>query len=371
MTTLHLDYETYSDVDLKVHGLDRYTSDSSTEVLMLGWAFDHDEPSLWLPGDPLPKDVKEALLDPEVEKWAFNAQFERVVTRRLMRIKTPVEGWRCTMALAFMQSFSGDLEQIGKLVGLPPEKQKYADGKKLVKLFTGPQRITKNQPHARFTAETHPELWERFCGYCPQDVAAERAIKGRLIKYPIPASEWALYELDQKINDRGLPVDLEFVRNSYAMSVVRKAELKEEMQEITGLANPNSGTQLLPWVKERGYWFNDLKKDTVKKVLAENVELHDGAALEPECVKLLGRRQQAAKTSPTKLAALQRRAHLKDQVIRFTFQFAGAQRTQRWAGRGFQPHNLVRPSKEVSLLLDMLREAVKNDDYEWLKTLMA
>jgi DNA polymerase len=368
MTDLSLDYETFSRVDLKVFGLDRYMSDRSTEVLMLGWAFDNDDPQLWLPGMPFPRDVRRAMEDPEVEKWAFNAQFERIATLRLMGIETPYEGWRCTMALAFMQGFSGDLAQIGRLVGLDETKQKLAEGKKLVKMFTMPQKVTKTQPFERLDELTHPREWQQFCEYCPQDVVAERAIKHRLIKYPIPDSEWRLYELDQKINDRGLPIDRQFVENGYAMALKRKDELLEEMREETGLSNPGSGSQLLPWLKQRGYWFGDLQKDTIKKVLTEDEEA-ERPRLNPKTVRVLKLRQNQSKTSHTKLAAVTRRGG-KDDLLRFTFQFAGAQRTQRWAGRGFQPHNLVRTAKKTAKLLEELITAIRENDYETVSLIL-
>jgi DNA polymerase len=366
MTVLHIDYETASPVELRTHGLDRYLGGRGARVLMAGYAFDHDEPKLWLPMDrKMPAELREGLEDPEVEKWAFNAQFEVQTTERLLDIRTPLSSWRCTMALAYLQSFAGDLAQIGRLLDLDQDKQKLSEGKRLINLFTKPQKITKNQPHEWRDEFTDPEDWQLFGDYCKQDVVAEREIKNRLIKFPIPEDEWELWAIDQEINQAGLPIDLLFVDNAYDFAVRRKKELTELMRELTGLKNPNSGPQMLPWLKARGYWFDDLRKDTVKKVLTEDKE---DSRLDEDAVAALKLRQKAAKTSHTKLRAIQNRVG-SDDLLRFTFQFAGAQRTARWAGRGFQPHNLVRTPKIVAKngVQEALIEAVRADDYDFAK----
>lgn len=373
---LALDYETRSEVDLKVHGLDRYSADRSTRVLMGAYSFNNGRIEQWIGPRP-PREVEEALADPHVQKWAFNAQFERVITRRVLGIKTPIRNWRCTQVLAYMQSFVGTLEQVGRQVGLPEDKQKLNTGKKLISMFTKPQRVTKKQPLRWLDDFTNPDEWEEFCEYNVQDVVAESGIKRRLIKYPIGPGEWELYELDQLINDRGLPIDTQFVENAIRMVAIRKAELRRQMEEVTGLANPLSGPQLLPWLRDRGYPFSDLQKDTIKKVLTENKQ---DEILEEEAVKALKLRQQAVRTSTAKYNALHRAVGANDR-FRFGFQFNGASRTGRWAGRRLNPQNLTRTPKEIEpdekkmaevglpadYHLENVTNIVRDGDYELLK----
>lgn len=408
MTALHLDWESKSEIDLPKRGLDVYSAHPSTKILMGGYAFDDGAPKLWVAEDgPPPRELIEALEDPHVEKWAFNAAFERVMAKRCLGVKTPYKGWRCTQVLGHMQSFVGRLGDMGVQVGLPVEQQKMAEGKRLIKIFCMPQRVTKNQPLRWRDSRTDPEDWELFCQYCPQDVVTERAIKNRLIKFPVPPEEWELYELDQKINDRGLPVDMGFVHNAITMSARRKAELTSELTELTGLRNPNSVQQLLGWLRERGYPFEDLQKNTVKKVLAENAEHAkqkisliveptddgeadviiesddlDGGFIPGEAVRALRLRQQAARTAHRKYDALVNRVGSGDR-LRYGFQFAGAARTSRWAGRGFQAHNLTRTPDELEMskasvaagapydfLLVEATEAIRRGDYEALTWLI-
>lgn len=375
-TVLEMDYETKSEIDLKVRGLDVYSSHPSTGALMLGYAFDGGTPKLWDKHDgPFPKDVAEALADPNVIKWAYNAQFERIITKRVMGIDTPYKGWRCAMVLGHMQAFTGTLDMMGRQIGLPEDKQKLSDGKRLINLFCKPQKITKNNPHLWRDYYTDPEEWALFGDYCVQDVVAERAMKSRLIKYPVPPEEWELYEYDQEINDRGLPIDMDFVENAIAMSDRRRAELTEQLSDITSLTNPNSPKQLTEWLIARGYPFGDINKDTVKKVLTENEEAQ--IQLGEEVVDALLIRQQVARTSVTKFKKL--RSTVVDGRFRFGFQFGGAARTLRWAGRGYNPQNLMRtpkfmePDKKMmesgvaaDFTLDMVTNFIREGDYEAL-----
>lgn len=339
MTKLSLDYETFSDVDIKTKGLDLYTASPEARVLMCAYQIDDHPIRMWEPHrGPIPAELRDALLDPRVERWAFNAGFERVVTRRMLGIKTPYSGWRCTMSLAYLQAFKGGLEDVGEQMGLADAVTKDKDGKRLINLFSMPQRVTSKQPHRIRDWRTDPEDWQRFLDYCRQDVVAETAIWKRLIKFPIPESEWELYELDQRINDRGKPVDMAFVRNAIAMADRRQKEIVEQLRAETGLANPNSISQLLPWLQERGYPFPDLGKDTVQKVLKE------GTA--PLCERALRLRQWAARLSIKKYNTLLDTTGRGDRA-RFLFQFAGASRTGRWAGRRVQTQNLPRTPKNI------------------------
>ena len=308
----------------------------------------------------VPPELREALRDPAVERWAFNASFERTITRHVLGIETPYEGWRCTMALAYLQSFTGTLGDVGDQVGLPLDKRKDKDGKRLIRLFCQPQR-----DGVRRDEDTNPEDWRTFCDYNIQDVVAETEIKRRLLPYPIPDEEWALYELDQRINDNGLPIDLPFVRSAMQMVARRKKELTAEMRERTGLANPNSTQQLLPWLQDRGYPFADLQKATVAKVL------NDIQALDAEAAGVLLLRAQASRTSVKKFDAAAQRTS-EDGRLRHTIQFAGASRTARWSGRSFQPQNLPRtpkPLEEVSHLT-AVTDCIREGDYDTLGLLV-
>lgn len=380
---LFLDFETYCDLDLKKVGLDRYSAHPSCEVLMLAWGFEGEPVRIWCPaeGEKMPRDLRDALEDDSVELHAFNAQFERIIMNRVLGIVPNIRRWRCTMVLAYMHSFVGDLARVGQQIGIPLDKQKMAEGHRLMKMFSVPQKPTSKQPLKRFDSLSHPVEWEMFKEYCVRDVEAEMEIDDALDRdeYPIPRREWEFYALDQIINDRGLPVDMLFVERAISMSNRRKDELKRQMQKLTGLDNPNSGPQLLPWLQERGYPFDDLRKDSVKKVLTAHEGVVAGLVkpgkdvlapvLTDDCVKGLKLRQQSARTSVRKYDAL-KNAVGDDGRIRFVFQFDGASRTGRFAGRRFQPQNLttMRDIEDINIL-SMLIDCIKDDDYEGLKLL--
>lgn len=366
-TTLNLDYETKSELDLTKVGLDRYSAHPSTEILMAGYAFNGGEIIHWDHNDGrMPSELKDALLDPHVKKWAFNAQFERVITRRVAKINTPTSSWRCTMALAYMMSFFGGLDMVAKQIGMPLDKQKGTDGSRLIRLFSMPQKITKANPHIWRNRDTNPDDWDLFCGYNVQDVITEMAALRRLIRFPNLDIEWAFYELDQKINDRGLPIDMQLVNNAIWMAAKRKEELTSELKEITHLANPNSPAQLTKWLKARGYPFSDLAKDTVKKVLKEFSD-----EITPDAVAALKLRRQVARTSVKKYDAFLATVGPGDR-FRFGYQFAGASRTNRFAGRKVQTHNLSRTPKALEpedgddTKLVMVTDAMRNGEYDFL-----
>ena len=379
--TLSIDFETYSEIDLRKQGLDLYSAHPSCEVLMCAYSLDGGPVRHWdATSEPMPKRLRRALDDDDVQIWAFNAQFERVIMNRILNIWPRMERWRCTMVLAFMHSFTGTLDMIGRQMGLPQEKTKLDTGKKLISMFCKPHKVTRNQPHERFTSRTHPVEWKMFIEYNIRDVEAEMEIKDTLDrpKYPVPAREWEFYALDQIINDRGLPIDRLFVTNALAMSNKRKAELLDQMQEKTGLANPGSPAQLLPWLKARGYPFDDLQKDSVKKVLTAYKALKAGELqfkagelfpdeLTKRAVAVLKLRQQQARTSTSKYLALLN-AMGEDDRMRYVFQFSGASRTGRFAGRRFQPQNLTMMRDiESEKVLFQMTQVIRDNDYETLE----
>jgi DNA polymerase len=357
---LSLDYETYSEAELvgpRSVGVWEYSTHPSTEALMVAYRLGgkaNPVKHVDLTSDLFPNELEDALLDPTVEKWAFNAAFERVITKNVLHIPTPYEGWRCTMALANMQSFTGDLLQVGVAMGLDGTKLKNKTGQQLIRLFCGPQKVSKNRPLARRTSDTNPFEWEEFCEYNIQDVVAEEEIQEKLIRFDIPEDEWVMYEIDQRINDIGLPVNRKFVEQAQIKSDTRKEELFWEMLDLTQLTNPNSTGKLLPWLQQRGYPFADLQKATVTKVL--NLDKLE-PMLEAEARQALRIRRFISQTSVKKFPAILRRLS-SDDHLRHTLQYGGAARTLRWAGRGPQPHNLTKTPK--------ILEADENGDWSRL-----
>lgn len=366
MTILNLDYESRSEVDLKKFGLDVYSKHQSTEIMLAAWAVNGGRVQQWDYNDTRkpPAELREALEDPHVEKHAFNAQFERVMTKRCFGITTPYSSWRCTMVLAYMHSFVGTLKDIGRQAGLPQDQQKMKDGDKLIQLFCKPQKTTAKQPFIWRSILTDPDEWDDFCEYNEQDVYAEMGLGQKFKNSKILQSEWALYGLDQLINDRGLPVDMDFVKHAAQMAVRRKRELNEELAEFTKVRNPNSPAQLLPWLKKKGYPFDDLKKDTVKKVIRDY-----GDTIDPDLKRALELRQNASRTSVAKYSSFIRATGEGDR-FRFAFQMGGAQRTQRWAGRRVQVHNLphtmklIEPQKGDISKLSITTDFIRRGEYD-------
>jgi DNA polymerase len=371
-----LDFETASEADLKTSGLYNYMVHPSTRALMLAWSFAGGPVHQvdFTDGQTLPPEVRDALLDPRVVKRAYNAAFERCATQKLLGLDTPVRGWRCTMALAYSKSFQGGLEDVGKQIGLEEYALKDDKGRKLVKLFCMPQKPTRKQPDVWCNRDTHPYSWSEFLAYNRQDVIAEMKIADWLLRFPMQEEEWQLYAIDQIINDAGLPVDLRFITNGQKLAWRRKVELMAMMREaarFTEQQNPGSTKQLLPWLKDRGYPFNDLQKNTIKKVLNENEYSETPGFLADDGVHVLKLRQQANRTSVRKLDAMLSRVG-EDDRLRHCFQFVGASRTGRWAGRSVQPHNLVRTPKflEERPVLEAVTTAVRDGDYDMLHLLV-
>lgn len=387
--TLALDFETFCKLDLKKVGLDLYSAHPSCEVLMAAYSIDDGPVKHWdkTANPKMPKDLWDALHDERYQIWAFNAQFERTILNRVLDIWPTIRRFRCTMVLAYMHSYTGTLEQIGERAGLEHDKQKSATGKKLISMFCGPHAISGTNEDKRWTSETHPVEWRMFCQYNIQDVVAETALKKRLDRpqYHIPDREWDFYALDQEINDRGLPIDKLFVERALDMAERRKDELITIMRQKTGLANPGSVPQLLPWVKERGYPFDDMQKLSVQKVLTADAGRRSGElkqkkgelfpTLTDECVEVLKLRLQQSRTTPTKYNALLV-AMGADQRMRYVFQFAGAARTARFAGRRFQPQNMTTmrlggDDSTHEAVMSFCTDAIRRDDYEAVQLLRA
>lgn len=363
---LHLDFETASECDLLKRGLDAYASDASTRALMLGWAINDEPARLWQPGERAPARLREALREPSVELIAHNAQFERIIFERVLRANIDPRRWRCTMVMAYYAGLPGSLGEIGQIIGLPAEQLKIADGKRLMRRFSQPQKITKNQPHRWRSRLTDPEDWERFCEYCRTDVESERAVYRKLARFLPPPFLWEEYQLDQKINDRGMPVDMQLVDNSISVYMRHKQAGVIELKELTGLDNPMSAPQALKWLKPLGYPFGDMRKNTVARavLLVEEGRLE----MSKDALRFLSYRAELNKASVKKFDAIKSRIG-SGHRIRFNFQFLGAMRTGRWAGRAVQLQNLARPLKAHESILPDLVEAIRAGDIDEFRML--
>lgn len=327
--------------------MSRYARHESTEILMTAYAFDDGPVQQWVPaeGQKMPRDLREALEDPDVEKFAWNRPFEFEIWRHVEGIFIPDEEWYDPMILAYTLSLPGNLEDAGTVIGLDDEKLKSPRGKALIRRFSMPRKPTKNKPWTRATHRTDPDEWEEYKEYNRQDVIAERAFFHRAKRWDLPAHEWENWEIDQWINRRGIPINMRVVANAIRIAAYVVERRLKEMAEITGLANPNSNAQLLPWLRENGYPFADLRKGHVVKALRDIEEECTDPATEIETRglrRVLALRQEVSKSSVKKFKALQESAD-EDGLLRYTLQFAGAGRTWRWAGRKYQAQNLARP----------------------------
>ena len=376
MKHLHFDWETSSACELKKHGILRYAKDPSTRALMLAWAFD-DEPIqqiVWPSELTREEHVQylfdnapefcEALLDSNVRKVAHNAQFEKLVLQYVFGIETPIEEWEDTMVMAFQLSLPGDLKTLSKCIGIKGA-EKDAEGKKLINFFCKPRpasRVTVKNPHKYENADTAPDKWEHFCEYNRQDVIAERTAYKKMAIYDVPARERDVWILDQHINERGMPLDVEFVEAAWTMVQRIKKKKFGEIGVITGLANPAAWQQVLPWLKKRGsYPFENMKKESVAAALRD-------FDLDSESYAVLDIWQYVAKSSLNKYKQM-----LDIQVdgwMCFCYQYGGAQRTLRWAGRKPQFQNLPsRFAKKWKTHLAAVRQLILDGDEETIELL--
>lgn len=357
MRNLSIDIETYSDVHLSKCGVYKYASSSAFEVLLFGYAADGGDVRVvdLACGEQIPEEVISALADTSVTKWAFNAMFERVCLSNFLGEWLEPEGWHCTMVWSATLGLPLSLESAGAALGL--EKQKLTEGKDLIRYFCVPCRPTKaNGGRTRNRPEHAPEKWEWFKAYNLRDVETEMQIQKRLSNFPVPDAIWEEYHLDQVINDRGIGVDMELVRQAIAMDARSRERLTDALQELTGLENPNSIQQMKQWLADHG-----LETDTLgKKAVAELVK----TAPEP-LREVLSLRQQLAKSSVKKYTAMEN-AVCADSRAHGMFQFYGANRTGRFSGRLIQLQNL--PQNHMSDLAQA-RALVRGGNYEALSML--
>lgn len=361
MKSISWDLETYSSVDLTKCGVYRYCESKDFEILLAAYSIDGGAVQVTdlACGEKLPQEILDALEDETVEKWSFNSQFERICLSRLLGYPAgdylAPASWRCSMVWASTLGLPRSLESVGAVLGL--EKQKLTEGKDLIRYFCVPCRPTKaNGGRTRNLPEHDPEKWERFKAYNLRDVETEMQIQERLSRFPVPDFIWEEYQLDQEINDRGIGVDMELVRQAIAMDARSREWLTASMQELTELENPNSVQQMKQWLADHG-----LETDTLgKTAVAELVK----TAPEP-LREVLSLRQQLAKNSVKKYTAMEN-AVCADSRAHGMFVFYGANRTGRFSGRLIQLQNLY---KNTMPDLAQARALVRSGNYEALSML--
>ncbi len=335
MRALSIDIETYSTVDLAKSGVYRYTESPDFAILLFGYSVDGGEVRVvdLTRGETIPPEVVDALMDDNVTKWAFNAQFERICLSKWLGLPPgqylDPKSWRCTMVWSAYMGLPLSLEGTGAVLGL--EKQKLTEGKDLIRYFCQPCKPTAaNGGRTRNLPEHALDKWERFKAYNRRDVESEMAIQEKLTKFPVPEEVWTEYQLDQRINDRGVALDMDFVHKAIKIDTLSRSELTRMIRELTKLENSNSVVQMKQWLSDHG-----LETDTLgKKAVAELLK----TAPEP-LGKVLELRQSLAKSSIKKYTAMEN-AVCADGRARGMFQFYGANRTGRWAGRLIQLQNL-------------------------------
>lgn len=356
---LSIDIETYSSIDLTKWGVYRYVDAPDFKILLFAYAFDDESVEIvdFTAGEELPYRVRNALMSKDYIKTAFNANFEITCINKFFNINLDISQWRCTAVMALELGLPGRLGKVAEVLG--NDEQKDTRGKKLINYFCKPCKPTKaNDGRTRNLPEHNVEDWKIFKEYCIQDVETERAIRKRLEKFSITDNEQKLWVYDQRINSRGVRLDIKFIQNAISFNESAQNELIAKSKSITGLENTNSVAQLKKWVSER---------------LGKNIEKLDKAVVEEliknsdntEVVKVLRLRQSLGKSSVAKYSAMINGV-CSDNRLRGLLQFYGANRTGRWAGRIVQVHNL--PQNHLPDLAEA-KELVLNNDYDTFEML--
>lgn len=361
MRTISIDIESYSSVDLAKSGVYRYIESSDFEILLFGYSIDGSDIEVidLASGEKLPEEIQSALTDPSITKWAFNAQFERICLSKWLGLPNgeylSPKSWRCTMVWSAYMGLPLSLEGSGAVLGL--EKQKLSEGKDLIRYFCKPCNPTATNGGRSRNLPVHAsDKWSEFKSYNLRDVEAEIAIQEKLSKFPVPEEVWNEYHLDQEINDRGVSLDMPFVNEAIKMDTRSRSELLQKMKRLTDLDNPNSVAQMKNWLSDQG-----LETDSLgKKVVSELIQ-----TAPPDLKEVLELRQSLAKSSVKKYSAMEN-AVCADGRARGMFQFYGANRTGRWAGRIIQLQNL--PQNHLPDLVQA-RALVRCGDFEALEML--
>lgn len=377
MKEMSIDLETYSDIDISKCGAYKYAESENFEILLFGVSVDGSPVTVYdlACGDTIPDEILAALSDENITKWAFNAAFERICLSNWLKRNCPEYftgysipedpagnyldpiSWKCSMIWSAYMGLPLSLEGVGAVLKL--QDQKLKEGKDLIRYFCTPCKPTKaNGGRTRNLPEHDPEKWEIFKKYNQRDVEVEMSIQKRLAKFPVPEQVWDEYHLDQEINDRGIMLDMTVVQNAIAFDEKSKSALMLQMQDLTGLDNPNSVVQMKEWLSDNGVEMDSLGK----KEVAGFVKSSDSNDSITEALKL---RLQLAKSSVKKYQAMQN-AVCHDGRAHGMFQFYGANRSGRWAGRLIQLQNL--PQNHMNDLAEA-RTIVRSGDYDTLQLL--
>lgn len=375
MRTLSIDIETFSSNDLNKCGVYKYVQAPDFDILLFGYAVDGSTVMVvdLAAGEEIPEDILAALSDESITKWAFNSNFERICLSEWLRRKYPKffssysiledtvgdyldpHGWKCSMIWSAYMGLPLSLSGAGAVLGL--EEQKLKEGKDLIRYFCVPCKATKsNGGRTRNLPEHDMEKWNLFKAYNQRDVEVEQSIQQKLAKFPVPDFVWEEFWLDQEICDRGIAIDRKMVEEAIVLDEISKNELSETMCQMTALDNPNSVVQMKQWLSGQGIEMDSLGKKEVAKLIEE---------VDGELKEVLQLRQQLAKSSVKKYQAMQN-AVCADGRARGMFQFYGANRSGRWAGRIIQLQNLPQNHMED---LEEARGLVRNGDYEALSML--
>lgn len=361
MKTLSIDLETYSSADIGKTGVYRYSESSDFEILLFGYSIDGAPVQLvdLTCGERVPEEVRDALSDPSVTKWAFNASFERICLSRWLGLPSGTylepDQWRCSMIWSAYLGLPLSLAGVGAVLKL--DKQKLDTGKDLIRYFCKPCRPTKkNGGRTRNLPRHDPGKWEQFKSYNLRDVETEMEIQKKLARFPVPEFVWDEYHLDQEINDRGIRVDMQMVENAIDVDGWSRFDLKTQLQDLTALENPNSVAQMKAWLTQHGMEIESLGKKEVAAMLKD---------APPDMREALILRQQLAKSSVKKYQAMQN-CVCADGRAHGMFMFYGANRTGRFAGRLVQLQNLPQNHMDD---LEQARALVRRADYDSLKLL--
>lgn len=361
MKTLSIDLETYSSADIGKTGVYRYSESSDFEILLFGYSIDGSPVQLvdLTCGERIPDEVKDALSDPSVTKWAFNASFERICLSRWLGLPSGTylepQQWRCSMIWSAYLGLPLSLAGVGAVLKL--DKQKLDTGKDLIRYFCKPCRPTKkNGGRTRNLPRHDPGKWEQFKSYNLRDVETEMEIQKKLARFPVPEFVWDEYHLDQEINDRGIRVDMQMVENAIDVDGWSRFDLKTQLQDLTALENPNSVAQMKAWLTQHGMEIEYLGKKEVAAMLKD---------AQPDMREALILRQQLAKSSVKKYQAMQN-CVCADGRAHGMFMFYGANRTGRFAGRLVQLQNLPQNHMDD---LEQARALVRRADYDSLQLL--
>lgn len=350
MKTLNIDIETRSSIAIKF-GVRKYADSKDFKILLFAYSVDHGEIEVvdFANGEQLPDEISKALINPSVKKSAFNAAFERTCISKSRGEAMPPEQWRDTMIWGMELGLPASLEQMAKYLKVP--QQKDTEGKRLIRKFCIPRK------DGTFCEDFDSDDWELFKSYVKQDVRTELSIADELEAYPIAESEWELWALDQRINDRGIGVDMDLVHAALSLDEETSVLAKEKLQELTGLDNPNSVMQLKKWLSEQGLEVASLGKEQVTEILEDSQT--------PQIVREALLLRQVTSNASIKKYDMLDNATCSDERIHGILQFYGASRTGRWAGRLLQVQNLPRGSLKPYELADA-RDFVKNKDIEAL-----